>query len=416
LRLCGFASKVHMTAIQQETGKLAENVMHFARVLRGAGLPVGPARVIDALNALEIAGVEHRDDFYWTLAAVFLGRHEQFELFDHAFRVFWRDPRLAARMRHLPAVRGRIPARKREPEIPARLAQALTAQRRAFPHAPPAERVTFDASLTFSGRENLHTMDFDSMTNEELAAARAAVSSLRLRLPELPTRRHAPDSRGPRIDPRASLRASLRGGGGAIPLCRRSLRRRTPPIVALADVSGSMNRYTRMFLHLFHAMTRDCDRVSAFTFGTRLTNVTRQLRQRDPDVALSQVSRAVKDWSGGTRIGACLKEFNTRWSRRLHGEAAVVLLISDGLDREEAADLARQMERLHKSSRRLIWLNPLLRYQEFEARPAGIKAMLPHVDAFLPVHNLQSLADLAATLATDGISRIAANPKANRQD
>jgi hypothetical protein len=380
-----------------ETEKLAENVMHFARVLRGAGLPVGPDRVIDALNALEVAGVERRDDFYWTLAAVFLGRHEQFELFDHAFRVFWRDPRFSARVRHLPEVRGRIPARNREPEIPARLAQALTAQRRAFPQATPAERVTFDASFTFSGRESLHTMDFDSMTNEELAAARAAISSLRLRLPELPTRRHVPDPRGARIDPRASLRASLRGGG-TIPLCRRSLRRRTPPVVALADVSGSMNRYTRMFLHLLHAMTRDCDHVSAFTFGTRLTNITRQLRQRDPDVALSRVSRAVRDWSGGTRIGACLKEFNTRWSRRLHGEAPVVLLISDGLDREEAMDLARQMERLHKSSRRLIWLNPLLRYEEFEARPAGIKAMLPHVDAFLPVHNLQSLVDLQRTL------------------
>jgi uncharacterized protein with von Willebrand factor type A (vWA) domain len=378
-------------------GKLAENVMHFGRVLRAAGLPVGPDRVIDALKALEIAGVEHREDFYWTLASVFLGRHEHFDLYDQAFRVFWRDPRVTARVRHLPEVRGRIPPRSREPELAARLVQALAAQGRT-PPAPPAEQITFDASYTFSGREALQARDFESMTNEELAAARAAIAGLRVRLPELPTRRHVPDSRGPRIDPRASLRASLRGGGAGMPLCRRSLRRRTPPIVALVDVSGSMHRYTRMFLHFLHAMSRDCDRVSAFTFGTRLTNITRQLRYRDPDAALAQVSRAVRDWSGGTRIGACLREFNTRWSRRLYGEAALVLLISDGLDREGAEDLARQMERLHKSCRRLVWLNPLLRYEEFEARPAGIRAMLPHVDAFLPVHNLNSLFELRCIL------------------
>ena len=373
--------------------------MHFARLLRGAGLPVGPDRVIDALSALQFAGVERRDDFYWTLASVFLGRRDQFDLYDQAFRVFWRDPRDAARVRHLPEVRGRIPRHNREPELSARLSQALAAQRHARPAALAADRIEFDASFTFSDRESLGTLDFESMTNEELAAAREIIEQLRLRMPKLPTRRHAPDPRGARIDPRASLRASLKGGGATISLCRRSLKRRAPPLVALVDVSGSMSRYTRMFLHFLHAMARDCDRVSVFTFGTRLTNVTRQLRHRDGDAALAQVSRAVRDWSGGTRIGACLREFNFNWSRRLHGQGAVVVLISDGLDRENADDLAHQMERLHKSCRRLIWLNPLLRYREFEAKPAGIRAMLPHVDAFLPVHNLQSLEELSAALA-----------------
>jgi len=388
-----------MTSLQPEAGKLAENVMHFARLLRGAGLPVGPDRVIDALSALQFAGVERRDDFYWTLASVFLARRDQFDLYDQAFRVFWRDPRDAARVRHLPEVRGRIPRHNREPELSARLTQALAAQHQASPAAPAADRIEFDASFTFSARESLRTLDFESMTNEELAAARETIERLRLRVPELPTRRHAPDARGPRIDPRASLRASLKGGGATIPLCRRSLKRRVPPLIALVDVSGSMSRYTRMFLHFLHAMARDCDRVSVFTFGTRLTNVTRQLRHRDVDAALAHVSRAVKDWSGGTRIGACLREFNFNWSRRLYGQGAVVLLISDGLDRDSAEDLERQMERLHKSCRRLIWLNPLLRYREFEAKPAGIKAMLPHVDAFLPIHNLQSLEELSAALA-----------------
>ena len=397
------------SARQVASGMLAENVMHFARLLRGAGLPIGPNRVIDALAALQIAGVERRDDFYWTLASMFLGRRDQFDLYDEAFRVFWRDPRHAARVRHLPEVRGRIPRRSHEQELSARLVQALTAQHRPSP-AAAADRIEFDASLTFSFDESLRAIDFESMTNEELAAARAAVAKLRLRLPELPTRRHAADPRGARVDPRASLQASLRGGGAIIPLCRRSLRRRAPPLVALADVSGSMSRYTRMFLHFLHAAARDCDRVSVFTFGTRLTNVTRHMRHRDPDAALARVARAVKDWSGGTRIGACLGEFNRNWSRRLLGQGAVVLLISDGLDREGADGLARQMERLHKSCHRLIWLNPLLRYPEFEAKPAGIKAMLPHVDAFLPVHNLQSLDELAAALALPPPRPLARSP------
>ena len=373
--------------------------MHFARVLRGAGLPVGPDRVLDALGAVQVAGVERRDDFYWTLASVFLGRHDQLDLYDQAFRVFWRDPARYDRIRHLPDVRGRIPPRKREPGLSARVVQALTPRHSPAPAAPAAERIAFDASLTFSARESLQTMDFESMTNEEQAAARAAVACFRLRLPEPPTRRHVPDARGARVDLRASLRASLRDGGATLPLRRRSLRRRAPPLVALADVSGSMSRYTRMFLHFLHALANEHDRVHAFTFGTRLTNITRQLRHRDADAAIAGVARRVKDWSGGTRIGACVREFNVNWSRRL-GQDAVVLLISDGLDREDAADLARQVERLQKSCRSLIWLNPLLRYPGFEAKPAGIKAMLPHVDKFLPAHNLQSLTDLARVLDT----------------
>ena len=378
-------------------GKLAENVMHFARVLRGAGLPVGPDRVLDALRALEISGVARRDDFYWTLAAVFLDRHDRLPLFEQAFHMFWRDPDLAVRVLRLPQIQGRLPPRSREPQISQRLAQALFSQR-AHAGGAPLEQITFDASLTFSARESLQTMDFDSMSNEEMAAARVALARLRPRLPQVPTRRYVPHPRGERIDPRASLRASLRLGGATIPLRRRSVALRPPPLVVLCDVSGSMSRYTRMFLHFLHATINDRSRVHVLTFGTRLTSITRHLQYRDADVALEKVSRAVSDWSGGTRIGACLKEFNVKWSRRLLAQGAVVLLISDGLDCDAADDLARQMERLSKSCRRLIWLNPLLRYEAFEARPAGIQAMLPYVNEFLPAHNIQSLIDLARVL------------------
>jgi uncharacterized protein with von Willebrand factor type A (vWA) domain len=384
-----------------DAGRLSENIMHFARVLRAAGLPIGPDRVIDAVKAVEVAGVARRDDFYWTLASVFLDRREQFEVFDQAFHIFWRDPQLLERVMAmlLPEVYGRHT--KEEVEGPSnRVAEALQPKKkpRDDGREPPPPEVQLEATLTFSSREVLQHADFETMTAEEIAQAKKMIAGLRLPIPMIRTRRMQPDARGKRVDLRATLRASLRNGAKLIPLHRRSPQERHPPLVALCDVSGSMNRYSRMFLHFLHAITSDRDRVTSFVFGTRLTNITRYLRHRDVDVAMGGVSEAIADWSGGTRIGNCLREFNLRWSRRVLGQNAVVLLISDGLDGDVGEGLATQMERLHKSCRKLIWLNPLLRYEGFEARPAGVRAMLPHVDDFLPVHNVKSLVELAQAL------------------
>ena len=374
--------------------------MHFARVLRAAGLPIGPDRVLDAVRALEVAGVERRDDFYWTLASVFLDRREQFEIYDQAFHIFWRDPQLLERVMalFLPQVYGR--QGREERPASSRVAEALHPKPKKPPEAPaePPQETQLDASLSFSSREVLQHADFETMTAEEISQAKKMLAKLRLPIPEIRTRRLAPDPDGSRVDLRASLRASLRQGAKIIPLKRRSPQHRHPPLVVLCDVSGSMNRYSRMFLHFLHAITNDRDRVTSFVFGTRLTNISRYLRHRDVDVAMSGVSEAISDWSGGTRIGNCLREFNLRWSRRVLGQNAVVLLISDGLDGDVGEGLAKEMERLHKSCRKLIWLNPLLRYQGFEARPAGVRAMLPHVDEFMPVHNVASLLDLARAL------------------
>jgi uncharacterized protein with von Willebrand factor type A (vWA) domain len=379
--------------------RLAENVMHFARVLRGAGLPVGPDRVIDALRALEIAGVGKREDFYWTLASVFLDRREQFDVFDQAFHVFWRNPQLLERVMALllPRVQGRGPE---QPPLSNRVADPLAPKPRREPRdreTPP--EIQLDATLTFSERELLHKADFETMTVAELAQAKRLIAGLRLPIPEVRTRRLRPDPRGSRVDLRGTLRACVRGSADMIPLERRSPQRRHPPLVVLCDISGSMSRYSRMFLHFLHAITNDRDRVHTFVFGTRLTNITRHLRHRDVDIALSAVSQAVADWSGGTRIGASLKAFNLRWSRRVLGQNAVVLLISDGLDRDAGADLDEAMERLHKSCRKLIWLNPLLRYEGFQPVATGVRLMRPHVDEFLPAHNLDSLVDLARALS-----------------
>jgi uncharacterized protein len=377
-------------------GRLAGNVVHFARALRKAGVPVGPDRVLDGLRALDLTGVEQRADFYWTLAAVFLSRHDQFELFDQAFDLFWRRRSLLEGM----APDGGLPAGSRvPPERPSnRVAEALgLTQETAI--AREAREFETDAVLSASQTEKLHRQDFETMTAGELAEARRLISRLRLPIPQMRTRRLHPDPHGRQTDLRATLRASLRGSSDIIPLRRRSPERRHPPLVVLCDVSGSMSRYSRMFLHFLHAITNDRDRVHTFVFGTRLTNITRHLRHRDVDVALDEVSKAVEDWSGGTRIGTTLRQFNLGWSRRVLGQNAVVLLISDGLDRDAGQDLSLAMERLHKSCRKLIWLNPLLRFEGFEPLATGVRLMLPHVDAFLPAHNIVSLKDLARALA-----------------
>ncbi len=387
-----------------DSGRLLENVMHFARVLRAAGLPVGPGRVLRAAQALEAVGLGHREDFYWALHAVFVNRRDQQELFDQAFHLFWRNPRVLERMMSLVLPDSPVEEaarRDKAREISRRLAEALTPalDRGQEDEADRGDELEIDAAMTFSRRELLQRIDFEKMSTAELAAAKQAVRAMRLPIMKVPTRRYRPAAEGRRPDLRAALRAALRSGGDTIPLKWKARRLRPPPLVVICDISGSMSRYARMLLHFMHAITNDRDRVESFVFGTRLTHITRHLRNRDIDLAMERLSDQVLDWSGGTRIGACLEAFNRTWARRVLGQGAVVLLISDGLDRDNAAGLAAQIERLHKSCRRLIWLNPLLRYEGYEPKSLGAQAMLPHVDDFKSVHNLRSLAELAEVLS-----------------
>jgi uncharacterized protein with von Willebrand factor type A (vWA) domain len=384
---------------------LTANMLHFARLLRSAGLPVGPGKLLQAFEAVEAVGLANRQDFYWALHAVFVNRRDQHELFDQAFHVFWRNPDILKRMigMMLPTVRTEM--RPDRPELSRRLAEALHPNLRPEEERPPKTEIELDAAFTLSDRERLQAKDFETMSGEELAEAKRLLARMVLPVAEVATRRHRPDPRGERIDPRATLHRMLRSGGDLAGLERRQRRTRPPPLVMLCDISGSMSRYSRMLLHFMHAVTNDRDRVHSFVFGTRLTNITRQLRHRDVDVALDAVSGAVADWSGGTRIGTALHLFNRGWARRLLGQGAVVLLITDGLDRDAGEGLAAEAERLHKSCRRLIWLNPLLRWEGFAPKSAGIRALLPHVDDFRTVHNVNSLAGLADALNRQGPRR-----------
>ena len=378
-------------------GRLAENILYFARALRAAGIPVGSGSVLDALEAVQVARIGDRGDFYWTLHAVFVKRHEHSILFDQAFRIFFRKRGYIEKL--MASMLPEITAGEQKPPPPGaqRIQEALFA---GFDRREDEQEVELDSRLTVSDREVLQKKDFAQMTAAEIAAAKDAIAQLALPLDMVRTRRLAASRRGRLIDLRRTLRASMKAGGAIIDLKYLGSREKEPPIVALLDISGSMSQYMRLFLHFLHSITDAKKRVTTFLFGTRLTNVTRAIRERDPDEALAACSAHVPDWSGGTRIATSLRAFNRQWGRRVLGQGAVVLLITDGLERDAEDDtLDFEMDRLHRSCRRLTWLNPLLRFEGFEARAKGVKTMLPHVDELRPIHNLESMTELVAALS-----------------
>lgn len=392
-------------------GRLADNIVYFARALRTAGMPVGPASVVDAIRAVEVAGIGEREDLYWTLHAVFVTKREQRPIFDEAFRLFWRNRGLVEKMLAMLSPVAMPAAAPPPPKAGAtRVSNAFSSPREPS-KVVEQPQVEVDARFTVSDREILQQKDFAQMTAAEIARAKDELRRLVLPLDEVETRRLVAAPRGRMIDPRRTLRASLKAGGQMIALKYRARRVVHPPIVALLDISGSMSQYSRIFLHFLHALSERRRRISIFLFGTRLTNVTRQLRMKDPDEALAAASTAVADWSGGTRIATALWHFNRLWSRRVMSGGPIVLLITDGLERDTDEDLGREMERLSKSARRLVWLNPLLRFDGFEARARGVKLMLPHVHEFRSVHNLDSIGDLCRALSSGGGRDIAVDPR-----
>ena len=379
------------------SGKLAENIMHFARVLREAGLPVGPSNVLDAIDAAQTGTLRERDDFYWTLHAVLVKRREHSEIFATAFQVFWKKPKMLEQLMQLMYHQiARKADAKPKPAGYKRLAEAMFDK--ALEKSVPTQKndvIEVDATFTASADDVLRRKDFEQMSVAEQAQAKAAIARLRMQRQKLPTRRFQASASGARIDMRATLREALRGG---VLLARKDRRMREPPLVVLCDISGSCSNYSRVFLQFLHALLNDRARVTVFLFGTRLTNVTRDLKMRDVDAALAKVSLHVVDWSGGTRIGTALQEFNFKWARRVLNGGAQVLLMTDGLERQDTATLREEMQRLRRKTKNIIWLNPLLRYDKFEPKAAGVLAMLPFVDEHKPVHNLESLSELAQQL------------------
>lgn len=383
-------------------GRLADNIVYFARTLRKAGLKVGPASSRDAVDAVKVAGIGSREEFYWILHSVFVKRREDHAVFDQAFRLFWRKRDLVEKMIAMfsPVAPDRRP--KEKPKAgEARVNDALFEGHEKDRPVQEEPEIEIDAVRTASGNEVLRSRDFAQMTAAELAAAKRAIAQLTLPFDRIETRRFRPANHPVRIDPRATMRAAMKTGGELILPRFRKRRKVHPPLVIIADISGSMSQYTRIFLHFMHAISERRRGVHTFLFGTRLSNITRQMRYRDPDEAVEQCVGAVSDWSGGTRIGEALHEFNKHWSRRVLGQGATVILITDGLERDSIDELDREMDRLHRSCRRLIWLNPLLRFDGFEARARGVRTMLGHVDEIRTVHNIDAMADLVIALGED---------------
>jgi len=389
-----------MATMPEGEGRLADNLLQFCRTLRRAGLPIGPGQIVEAGQAALRAGLSRRDDFYYALRSVLVTDRGQSRLFDQAFYIYFRNPRLLERMLQL-----MLPTLERAEAG----GQGDNAIRRLLESLAPGEQpdsgeAEFEAdhSATWSRREVLRQRDFEQMSLEEQLEARELMRDELQIMRKVATRRFRPHPFGDRFDLRRSMRLMLKNNGQLIELARRKRRQRPPALVLLCDISGSMSRYSRVFLQFAHLMTLRWRDVHSFVFGTRLTNISHRLQNRDVDLALSQVANDVPDWDGGTRIGDCLQRFNRDWGRRVLAGRAVVVLLTDGLERDSAATLSFEMQRLRQSCEQLIWLNPMLRYAEFEPRATGIRAMLPHADLFLPAHNLESLAALGRVLGEHG--------------
>ncbi|WP_250492870.1 VWA domain-containing protein [Caballeronia sp. GAWG1-1] len=377
---------------------IARNVVHFVRLLRGAGLGMSPAHAVDAIDALRFIDLRRRDDVHATLACLLVHASDERGIFDAAFDLFWRDPDWEGKLRMLllPKVTNGMPPPKRNN----RLADAL-ATRAVSSAETKREGATEEAHarLSFSARERLSQRDFDTLSADEWRTLRHQIRAHRLPLASEPTRRLKAASRGTHADLKASARHAVRSGGDWTVWKYRAVVERRPPLVLLLDISGSMSAYSRAVLYFCHALLQSRERLQVFLFGTRLTNATRALRERDPDVALAALGLQVADWSGGTRIGGALAEFNRRWARRVLAGRATVLLVTDGLDHEAIDVLETEIARLHRFAHRLVWLNPLLRFADFTPRARGVRAILPHVDAMLAAHNLDSLTAVGRELA-----------------
>lgn len=379
-------------------GRFADNIVYFGRVLRRAGLKIGPGAIRDAIEAVTAIGIGSREEFYTALFCNFVKRHEDMAVFDEAFRIFWRPRDFEGKLiQMLSRMTPDIGNKDKPKAAAARVSESLYAERPE--RQQEREEIEIDSRFSVSEREVFRKTDFAQMSARELNEARQELSRLILPMDEVRTRRFRPSSGVARIDPRATLKAAMKTGGELILPKWRKPKTVHPPLVIIADISGSMSQYTRIFLHFMHVLTERRRRVHTFLFGTRLSNVTRAMRHRDPDEAIAICTAAVKDWSGGTRIGETLKEFNKLWARRVLAQGAMVLLITDGLERDDVDLLERETDRLHRSCRRLIWLNPLLRFDGFEARARGVRAMVPHVDELRAVHNLDAIGDLARALS-----------------
>ncbi|HMR66630.1 MAG TPA: VWA domain-containing protein [Anaerolineae bacterium] len=377
---------------QNQSGHLLRNLVLFGRMLRSSGLPVTPTQMLDVVEALKYIHLRRREDFKNTLRTILVNRVEHLALFDRAFDLFWR-PHQQNEVLVL-----ELGSLHQNDDQKTEVEKLTNAGSQTEPPAPESPEPLLEPVYTYSAREVLRHKDFADLTPDELAEVKRLMKKMEWQLERRRTRRRVPAGQGAYLDLRRTFRRNLRHGGIPLKLTWRERKFKRRPLVVICDISGSMERYARVLLQFIYTISNGLDKVEAFAFSTRLTRITRQLRQKEIDVALDQVVALCQDWGGGTRIGDALKTFNYRWSRRVLTQGAIVLIISDGWDRGDIDRLKTEMERLQLNAQRLIWLNPLLGSASYEPLTRGIQAALPYIDDFLPVHNLVSLEQLGHLL------------------
>jgi uncharacterized protein len=383
--------------MKQQSGNLLANLLLFGRLLRRLGMDVDVGRMLDLMQALEHIQIGRKNDFYYTVRSLLVHRREDLRFFDQAFELFWQKPAEEWAPVNFSEL-GEQPPLRKPPNRQKPIFHPSIARSPSTGQSEQSESARPQIVQTYSDVEVLRRKDFAEMNVDELKRARELIAELVWQLGARRTRRKQPGA-GSLFDLRRTLRRNLKYGGEVLKWARREPKFKPRPLVVIADISGSMERYTNLLLQFIYSLSSGLNKVEAFVFSTRLTRISRQLHSRDAERALREIATAVTDWSGGTRIGEALKEFNFKWGRRVLSHGAIVMIISDGWDRGDIPLLRREMERMSLSSHRLIWLNPLLGHEDYEPLTQGMRAALPYVDDFLPVHNLVSLEQLGEVLA-----------------
>lgn len=429
-----YKTPVELRPIDIERGeRLLYRLTEFGHLLWESGINVGPRQMLELAQTLDLIDITQPEDFYFTLKCSLVTRHEQETIFDQLFHYYWyvrdkpkkENPQGAIRreerqMRLPPSERKRLAEHLNNNETRKELRREMRETERhkhkpTFDDDSSQEDVGDPQGLAYSAIEQLRKKDFENFTWDEVQEAKRLMAEMHWNLGMRPTRRKAPASSGAYPDMRRIIRRNLKHGAEPIELTWREIKRKPRPLVIICDISGSMSLYSRLLLHFIHTISNGLLNVEAFVFGTRLTRITRQLKKRDVDDAVRDVSKSVQDWSGGTRIGDAIHYFNHHWGKRVLGRGAVVLLISDGWDRGDASTLKEEMDRLQHSCHRLIWLNPLLGSPDYRPLTIGMKTALPFIDNFLPAHNLDSLFSLGNLLASIDDSRPSRSNAARRK-
>ena len=395
--------------LENTDGRLVDNIIYFCRTLRRAGVPVAPSQIKDLIRAVEVVGSSQKLDFMETLRACLITRPEQMEVFEQVFNLFWRDPEFINKIMQtlLPFAQNKQDEAPKPKAAEHRAVDAMTdpMKQDLQEQVKTTEELVLDAQFSFSQNERITAMDFEQMTNAEVADAERAIAQLDFKLPKTYSRRYRASPIGPRIDIRNTLHHSRRSGGEILKLVKKRRIERKSDLVFLCDISGSMSTYSRMIMHFIYAISnqtavhQNWSSVHAFTFGTQLTNISHLIKGDDPDIALNNIGQIVTDWDGGTQIGSNIEQFNMKWSRRILKSDTVVILVTDGLERGDIDLLDTQLERLKLSSGHIIWLNPLLRFDEFQPLAQGIRIIKKHTSRLVSCHNVNSLANLSSVIS-----------------